>query len=272
MVTKEALTLLNILIIYGLNHLIDTIVRRLTITLNMYPQAAIGAIGSRPDAEAAEEIIAVQLAAVGAIVLVPLKVQLTDIMQLMLIILLELTQVKHKMAMVPIGIIALVHLATISLRTTARGVTPKAQTSIDKIMGFALRHKLRIAVYIVRGITITVVLPEQLIPLILAHGDMYLWQHAHIEDPIKLARSPRVIRLSTANRSLLPATIVTATIIYETSITKLIHTARKQKSYYKSECDKERFNFGMGYKPARHTNYSNYLILKKSIYEVTALA
>ena len=40
----------------------------------VYPQAAIRAVDSRPNTIAAEEVVAVQLAAVGAIVLVPLEV------------------------------------------------------------------------------------------------------------------------------------------------------------------------------------------------------
>ena len=59
MVAKELLALLDILVVDGLNHLIHTIVRRLSVALDVNPQAAVRAVRRRPDAEAAEEVVAV---------------------------------------------------------------------------------------------------------------------------------------------------------------------------------------------------------------------
>jgi hypothetical protein len=123
----------------------------------------------------------------------PLEVQLTHIVQLMGIVFLILAQVKHKVAVVPVGIIPLVHLATITLRSTARGVTTKTQSRILEVVSLTLGLKLCIAVDICRSVAITVILFEQVVPLLLTHYDTNLWEGVHIKDPVELSRCPRCV-------------------------------------------------------------------------------
>ena len=79
MVAKQILAFLNILIVNSLQHLVNAIVCRLLVALDVNPQSAVGAIYCGPNAKAAEEVVAVQLTAVGAVILMPLEVELTHV-------------------------------------------------------------------------------------------------------------------------------------------------------------------------------------------------
>jgi hypothetical protein len=149
--------------------------------------------------------------------------------QLVGIILLILAQVEHKVAVAPVGIIPLVHLATITLGAHTRGVTSKAQAGIREVVGLALRLKLSITVYICRSIAITVILPKQVVPLLLAHGDTYLGDYIHIEDPIELTRRPRSVGVVVVERWLVVATVIAtfvAIILITTAILAIILASR----------------------------------------------
>ena len=217
-VAKEILTLLYILVIDCLNLLIYTIVRWLRVALDMNPKATVGAIWCCPDAEAAEEILAVDLSAVGAVILMPLEVQFTHVVQLVGIILLILAKVDHKVAMVPIGVVCLEHLATITLGSTARCVATEAQTGILEIVLLALGFVVYVAMDICCRIAIAVILLEEVVPLILRNLNVNLGQDIHIEYPVQLARSPRCVGVNIVKGRLLVFLVILAIILIVTAL------------------------------------------------------
>ena len=112
--TKECLAILQILLIDSLQHLVYAIVYLLAITLDLKPQTAIRCTQTCLDTVAAEEVVAVYLTNVCRVILHPLKVNLSHTAQFVSIILLELTQVEHKVYVLPICLITLVHLAIVA--------------------------------------------------------------------------------------------------------------------------------------------------------------
>ena len=125
----------------------------------------------------------------------PLEVELAHIVQLVGIVLLVLAQVEHKVAVVPVGVVGAVLLATITLRSSARGVTPKTQARIGEGVLLALGAEVDIAVDVGIGVVVTIILAQQLVPLVERHGYVNLGQHTHIEHPVELTRRPGRIRI-----------------------------------------------------------------------------
>ena len=103
MVAKQILTLLNILIIYSLQHLIYAIVGGLLVALYVYPQTAVDIVDGGPHTIPAEEVVAVHLTYIRGVVLGPFNVHLPHATNRVSRIFVVLTEVELEVYVVPIG-------------------------------------------------------------------------------------------------------------------------------------------------------------------------
>ena len=116
---EAVLTVLEIALVDGFHQFIDSVVGFLAVSLDVEPQPAIVVAHGRPHASPLEQVITEHLAHVGRIVLEPLEVQFAHVLDGVGIVIDILAQVHAEMGMVPVGVVALVHLSAPSLRAPA---------------------------------------------------------------------------------------------------------------------------------------------------------
>jgi hypothetical protein len=85
----------------------------------VYPETAVDVVSCSPDAVSAIKVIAVKLPHIARIILEPLEVYLTDAVDGVSVILMELTEIYSEMAMLPISLVCLMHLALLAFRATS---------------------------------------------------------------------------------------------------------------------------------------------------------
>jgi hypothetical protein len=159
------------MVIHSFQHIVDAEISRLGISLNVYPYLAIDILESGPDSCPLEKIIAEKFPYVGRVFLEPLKVQLSDTLDSVLVVLIVLAEIQSEMAFMPVSLVFLVHLAIFSFRTHTRGITAKTQSRILDVCDLSASVVLHIAMNIFLSMLILVIRLEQIIPLL--YRDFY---------------------------------------------------------------------------------------------------
>ena len=93
-------------------------------------------------------------------------------------------QVDAEMGVMPVGVVALVHLAVPALGATTRSVALEAQSHAVDECGLALLDKGQTGHDILGGIGIGVIQAQEPVPLVEAHVDVQLGQGVIVPDVV----------------------------------------------------------------------------------------
>ena len=138
----------------------------------MEPQAAVIVANGGPHTGTAEQLVAEHLAHIHRVVLEPLEVQFAHALDSVGVVFNIFAQVDAEVGMMPIGVVALVHLSIPSLGTAARGIALEAQPHAVDDRRLALLDKGNRCHDILCGIGIGVIQAQQPVPLVEAHREV----------------------------------------------------------------------------------------------------
>ena len=168
-------------------------------------------MGRSPDAVAAEKVIAVKFAHIGRVVLEPLEIELLHSMEFVFRIFEVLGKVQLEMAMMPVRVAGLVHLAGIAFRAPAGSVALQAETAVlDESLLSVLVVK-HVAADVGGSVGIGIVGLEQGIPLVSCHGDVHFRDAASVKD-IGKALFGRIAAVVAAAAGIAAAAVVLAVV------------------------------------------------------------
>ena len=169
-------------------------------------------MGRSPDAVATEKVIAVKFAHIGRVVLEPLEIEFLHSMEFVFRIFEVLGEVQLEMAMMPVRVAGLMHLAGIAFRAPAGSVALQAETAVlDESLLSVLVVK-HVAADVGGSVGIGIIGLEQGIPLAKCHGDVYFRDAASVKD-IGKALFGRIAAVVAAAAGIVAAAVVLAVIL-----------------------------------------------------------
>ena len=140
---------------------------------DLYPQTGMDVADSRPDAVAAEKVVAEHLPDIGRIIFEPLQVHFPEALQRMGFIGIEFVEIETEMDV----------LGTVCVARPATGsIALEAKAGVGKRRLAAALDIADVAVDIFLRSVVGVVISQELIPLRLRHLDMDLRNHRGVED------------------------------------------------------------------------------------------
>ena len=100
-------------VINRLNHFIDTVICRLSISY-LKPETAVDVMCGSPDAIASEKVITIEFAHIVRVILEPFEIDLADAVDGVVGILMELSEVDAEMTVMPVGVVRIMQFTAVS--------------------------------------------------------------------------------------------------------------------------------------------------------------
>ena len=157
-------SLLDEFVVYRLDHVVYSKISFFSISLDLKPHSAVGRECTGPYAITAEQIVAVKFPYIARVVLEPFEVDLSYALDGVVVILVEFSEIDAEMAVMPVRVLRVVDLSSVSFRTATRCVSAKPYTTVldeDHLLTFLI---CEISMEIIHIMLVFIISGQQLVP------------------------------------------------------------------------------------------------------------